>query len=238
MAERTRRQQPLHLPLPGVCLTLHDTERGELLPQARLEPADPQRVAGGGLLQRPRFLDQRGQRPQFRLLQREVRAVGEQEMCLAAGSVRGTRRVNGTVRPSALMVIPRSNQSVSPATFAGGHADGQRVAHLAVVDLLTAALDLYLVKPAQQRQHLRGEPHRVGTGEVCAFGPRHVLFDRRQHGAFGVWVAIATVIRIRPTARAVWSRRPGTPIPSRCPSCARRRAPHASRGWDRRSPAE
>ena len=46
VGELVERQQARDLLLPRPCLALDHAQRGQLLPQARLEPADPQRAAG------------------------------------------------------------------------------------------------------------------------------------------------------------------------------------------------
>ncbi len=78
------RQQSLDLPLPCAGLAGDHAEFGQLVPHPGLEPADPQ-LARRRVPQRPRLLDQPGQRPQLGLVQREVGAVVEQQVRLAPG---------------------------------------------------------------------------------------------------------------------------------------------------------
>ena len=80
--EGVQLEQRVHLAPPGLCLFGDDTERGELGPECRLIAADPQRrcrcvreFAG--------LLDQRAQRLQPGIVEREVGAVVEQDVRLA-----------------------------------------------------------------------------------------------------------------------------------------------------------
>ena len=75
------RQQPLDLLPPRRRLMPDHSQRGQLIPEPGLVPADPQRAARG-VLQRPGFLDQPGERTQLRLVEGEVGPVGQQQMRL------------------------------------------------------------------------------------------------------------------------------------------------------------
>ena len=76
-------QQALDLLAPRRRLMSDHAQRGQLVPEPGLVPADPQ-LAGRRVLQRPGLLDQPGERPQLGLVQGEIGPVGQQEMWLAA----------------------------------------------------------------------------------------------------------------------------------------------------------
>ena len=76
VGELVERQQARDLPLPRPCLALDDAECGQLLPQPRLEAADPQRAARP-VLESSRLVDECAQGLQLALLQGEVRPVGQ-----------------------------------------------------------------------------------------------------------------------------------------------------------------
>ena len=114
IGELVERQQARDLLLPRPCLALDDAQCGQLLPQARLEPADPQRAAGP-VLQGPRLLDERAQRLQLGLLSEKYAPSGSSRCDSPEASARNTS-AKGTSRPSTVTLTPRSNQSVSPVT--------------------------------------------------------------------------------------------------------------------------
>ena len=76
-------EQPADLALPRGRLVADLAQGGQLLPQPGLEPADPQ-GAVGLVLQRPRLVDEPGEGGELGLVEREVRAVGQQQVRLAA----------------------------------------------------------------------------------------------------------------------------------------------------------
>jgi hypothetical protein len=152
-------QQAGDLLLPGLRLALDHSQRGQLLPQPRLEPADPERTAGS-VLQCPGFLDKRAQRLQLGFLQREVCPVRQQKMRLATGESgehlgeRDLASLDGDV-----------DTEIEPVHLAryiaGRHADPQGVAHLPVSSGLPGHLHGDPRRISQQGQHLGGEPQRV-----------------------------------------------------------------------------
>ena len=161
-------EQSLHLLLPRPGLAADHAERGQLFPQPGLEPADPQRAADD-LLQGPGLLDQAGELPQLGLVQAEVGAVGEQQVRLAAaerGEHVGERDLAALDRDR----DPEVEPVVVACYLAGGHADAQRIAGLAVVGGLPGDLYRHPGLAGQQRQQFGGEAHGVQAAEL---GARH-----------------------------------------------------------------
>ena len=81
-ADSAGRQQALDLLPPRRRLMSDHSQRGQLIPEPGLIPADPQRAARR-ILQRAGLLDQPGERTQLRLVEGEVGAVGQQQVRLA-----------------------------------------------------------------------------------------------------------------------------------------------------------
>ena len=120
---------------------VHDAERGQLLPQPRLVAADPQR-GRRRVLQRPGLLDQLAQRAAARgLSQREVRAVGEQQVRLAVRERREQLARTAPRRPSTRDRRRRGRTSRCRRSTVGGDADLQRVARVPVVRRRAVDLD-------------------------------------------------------------------------------------------------
>ncbi len=164
--DRGDRQKSLHLLLPGPGLVVGHAERDQFFPQSGLEPADLQRAVRG-VLQCPGFLDQAGEPPQLGLVQAEVGTVGQQQVGLTAVE----RDEHIGERDLAALDRDRDPE-VEPVDLAcylaGGQADAQRIARLAVVRGFPADLDGDPGLAVQQRQQFGGEPHGVQAAEPGA----------------------------------------------------------------------
>ena len=146
------------------------SQRGQLVPEPGLVPADPQ-LAGRRVLQRTGLLDQPGERPQLGLVQGEIGPVGQQEMRLAAAE-----RQEHLEERNRVPLHGDRHAQVEPVGLAGqligGHRDLQRIPGLPVVRGLAADLEDQPGLIGQQRQQLGGEPHRVDAGQAGARGQR------------------------------------------------------------------
>ena len=146
------RQQALDLLAPRRRLMSDHAQRGQLVPEPGLVPADPQ-LAGRRVLQRPGLLDQPGERPQLGLVQGEIGPVGQQEMWLAAAE-----RQEHLEERNRVPLYGDGHAQVEPVGLAGqligGHRDLQRVPGLPVVRGLAADLEDQPGLISQQRQQL------------------------------------------------------------------------------------
>ena len=163
LGDRVDLEQRADLALPRLRLLGHDAERGELGPEPGLIAADPQRRRGR-VRQRSGLFDQRSQLLQARLQQREVSAVIEQHVRLAARE--GAEHLGE--RQLAAVDADR-HPEIEPVALSrdigGGKADRQRVADIAVVRGLSGDLHGHVCQLRQPRQHLRREVHAVEARE-------------------------------------------------------------------------
>ncbi len=182
------RQEAIDLSLPGACLAADQAKLGQLGPQASLESADPQRLRRP-VLERPRLLDEPGERLKSRLVQREVGTVVEQQVLIAP-----RQRQEQVSEQDELILDEDHDAKTEPVVVAGqllrGELDPQRVAGLAIIG--RSAADLYFdAGPASQhRQGLRAESHGLESGELSRSqgGGRHV--ELGQDGPLSVDVPV------------------------------------------------
>jgi len=167
-------------------LRVDHAEPGQLLPQARLEAAEPQRTRWR-VLQRAGLLDERAQRLELRLVQGEVRPVRQEQVCLPrgeGGEDLGERHVSAVHADADAQVEPVG----AGFRLGGGDADPEEVPRLPVVDRPARDLDDGVRRIGEQRQDLRAEPHGVEPvepdagqqGRAGTVGPQQDVRERRE----------------------------------------------------------
>ena len=139
LGERLELEQRSDLTLPPLCLRGHDAQRSKLGPESGLVATDPQRCRRR-VCECAGLLDQLAQGLQARIEQREVGAVLEQHVRLAARE----RHEDLGERQLATFDADRHTE-VEPVALSGdlsgGDSDRQRLADVAVVRRLALDLD-------------------------------------------------------------------------------------------------
>ena len=253
LGDRVEIEQRADLPLPRLRLLGRTTpSAASSAHRPGLVAADPQRRRGR-LAERPGLLDQLAQRLQARRQQREVRAVIEQHPRLAARE----RREHLRERQLAALDVDRHAEVepvALPGDLAGGHADRQRVADVAIVGRLPLDLDrdagsaarargsasvlssMLSVPPSETAGPRAGRPAPSSSPKRSEPVPSRTVSPRIATLGFEVTEPGRRAVAVERRAPVVGADLVG-PLPPDARRHARRRSVRAARAPARRSPA-